>query len=256
MITAVILTFNEEERIVRCAESLFWCDEILVIDDNSTDETIDRVRSIRGIDEKVRVVKNPFKGNMAEMRNFAFEKAKGDWVLFVDADEMVTKELASEIARKLERSGGIDGYYLPRKDFFMGKFLKYGETGNVRLLRLGKRDAGRWVRNVHEVWEIDGKVGELENPLEHFSHSSIRQFIDSINRWTDLDVVELDREGKKFELFRVFVNPVGKFVQNYCLRLGFLDGFAGFVMAFMMSFQSLVVRVKQYSLKHDLSRTS
>jgi len=139
-----------------------------------------------------------------------------------------------------------------RRDYFWGRWLRFGETANVRLLRLAKRTAGRWQRKVHEVWQVRGPVGELNSPLKHYPHQTIRDFVDSVNYYSEIDVSELKKEGKNFSVFRVVANPVGKFLENYFWRLGVLDGEAGFVVAFMMSFQSLVVRVKQY----DISKAS
>lgn len=257
MITSVVLTRNEQDCIEKCLRSLVWCDEILVIDDFSTDGTIGIIGETclpaGRLRNKVRIIQKKSTGNMAEIRNFALEKAAGEWVFFVDADEIVTKELESEIEenirKTIETASGTKGFMVPRKDFFLGRFLKYGEAGKIQLLRLGKRESGKWERGVHETWKIAGKVGELSSALEHFSHRTISQFIGSINRWTDFDVSELNQEGKKFAYYRVLVNPIGKFIQNYFFRLGFLDVWAGFVMAYLMSLQSLIVRVKQYELR-------
>lgn len=172
-------------------------------------------------------------------------KAPGDWVLFVDSDEVVSDDLAAEIRLKIQDLK-YQGYYLRRLDNFWGRTLHFGETGNIKLLRLAKKDSGKWERKVHEVWNVSGKVGELKNPLLHFPHPTISEFIDSINRYTDIDTAELSREGKKFSCFTALANPIGKFLVNYFLKLGFLDGNAGLVYAFMMSLHSLTVRVKLY----------
>lgn len=167
-------------------------------------------------------------------RNLLLHKAKTLWVFFVDTDEEITTELKKEI-ETLDLVN--DGYYVKRKDYFMGQWLRFGETGSIKLLRLGKRDAGIWKRRVHEYWDIKN-AGELKNPLKHYPVWSIAK----INFYSDLDAKEFDR----FRYHEVIFKPVGKFILNYFLRLGFLDGFPGFVHAYLMSFQSLVVRVKQY----------
>lgn len=185
--------------------------------------------------------------DFAAERNKLLAKAKTEWALFVDSDEKISKELQDEILSL--RSRMTDGYYIKRQDFFMGRWLKYGETGNIKLLRLGKRKAGSWKRKVHEYWDIKN-AGELKNSLLHYPHKNIHEFIKKINFYSEIDAEE-------FGEFRYFnlIKPVAKFLQNYFLKLGFLDGFPGFVMAFMMSFQSLVVRVKQYEMlkqvQHD-----
>ncbi|MCL4389892.1 MAG: glycosyltransferase family 2 protein [Patescibacteria group bacterium] len=210
MISAVILT-NKKINVG-------WCDETVIITNNHITD-------------------------FARERNLGLKKAKGDWVLFIDDDEEVTPVLRDEILHTVKDTH-CNGFYLKRRDYLLGKWLRFGETANVRLLRLGKKGAGQWRRAVHEVWDINDPVGVLKNPLLHRPHPTVHEFIDTINCYTDL-------ESGKFSYFRLFANPIGKFIQNYFLRLGFLDGFSGFVMAYMMSFYSLVVRIKQAERCHS-----
>jgi hypothetical protein len=200
--------------------------------------------------------------DFAAERNKLLDQAKTKWVLFVDGDEEVSEELRMEI-EGIKGDGGCEGYKIRRRDFFFRKWLEHGETGNIKLLRLGKKGAGRWKRRVHEVWEMrpasagaSARQGELRGELRHYPHKNVSEFIRKINYYTDLDAKELGPLSLKLWRVKVFgywelAKPIGKFIQNYFLRLGFLDGMAGFVHAFMMSLQSLVVRVKQY----DLSKT-
>lgn len=184
--------------------------------------------------------------DFAKERNLLLENAKGEWVLFVDSDEEVTKELEEEILEQVQ-DDMVDGYYIRRRDFFFGRWLHFGETGNIKLLRLGKKGTGKWVRKVHEYWDIKN-AGELKNPLLHYPSLTIEK----INRYSEIDA----KEFNSFSYPEVLFKPVGKFIQNYFLRLGFLDGIPGFVHAFTMSLQSLVVRVKQYEMvslpNHDI----
>lgn len=177
-------------------------------------------------------------------RNAALKKAKTPWVFFADSDEKVTQELEREILEQVQNDKYI-GFYVKRDDFFLGKWLKHGETASVRLLRLAKKEAGLWQGNVHEIWKVTGPTATLANHIKHYSHPTISGFITKINQYTGL----IDDE--KFSLFELFVYPTIKFVQNYFLRFGFLDGFAGFVMAYMMSLQSLITRVKRYETGLD-----
>src|SRR3989338_1763167 len=243
-LSAIVLTRNEETNLARCLASLHWCDEIIVLDDFSSDQTPLRAAKSR----KAKLFRRHTNGDLAAQRNFALDKASGEWVLFVDADEEVSPVLAKEINGVLSGNKNMSGYFLRRRDSFWGRWLNYGETGNVKLLRLAKKSAGRWRRRVHETWHVSGRVGEMQNPLWHYPHPTIHDFLASINRWTEIDAGELTTEGKSFRFFRVFVNPTGKFLQNYILKLCFLDGLPGFVSAFMMSLHSLIVRVKQYDL--------
>lgn len=177
--------------------------------------------------------------DFAAARNQELAKVKGDWIFFLDTDEKISQKLNQEIL-KLVQDDKIKGYYLKRDDYFFGKWLKFGETANVRLLRLARRGSGVWKNPVHEIWDIKGSLGDLKNPILHYSHPTIKSFINKINQYTDIATKE-----KKFEFFEL-TYPVIKFIQNYIFRLGFLDGMAGFVMAYMMSLHSLIVRVKSY----------
>ena len=209
---------------------------------NSDNRDIKKTLASVGFCDEVIVWQKPVDGNWAAARNEAKATAKNDWVLFVGSDEMVTRELKDEI-QKLSEGDGVEGYYLKRRDVFWGRELKYGEVGNVKLLRFGNKNAGNWVRRVHEFWDIKN-TRVLKNPLRHYPHQTVREFITSINFYTDIDADELYKDGKKVTFFRLIANPLGKFLRNYFLNFGFLDGPPGFVYAFLMSFHSLTVRVK------------
>jgi len=242
MISAVILTKDEEKNLQECLESVKWADEIIVIDDNSTDQTIEIAKSL-----KAKVFSHPLNNNFAEQRNFALRQAQGQWVLFVDADERISPDLKKEIMEAIKESD-VNGFYLKRQDFFGGRALKYGETANVRLLRLGRKGKGEWQREVHEVWGIDGQVKELKNPILHYPHQTLSDFIDHVNFHSTLHAEALRKEGVKPSLWRIYFNPKAKFIKNYIFRLGFLDGTQGIIVALMMSFHSFLARAKLYFL--------
>lgn len=240
MISAVILTKNEQENIEDCLKSLQWCDEIIVVDDYSEDNTRMIAKTLGA-----KVFLHHLDNDFSQQRNFALKQAQGEWVLFIDADERISSALASEIKYKV-LSSKYKGFYLKRHDFFGGKWLKHGETAKVKLLRLGKRRAGEWKRKVHETWEIKGKLGELKNPILHYPHQTISEFLESINFFSTLHAEVLFKEGVKTNTFQIIVYPLGKFFQNYFLRLGFLDGTPGLIVALMMSFHSFLARAKLY----------
>ena len=164
MITAVVLTKNEERNIVDCLESLSWCDEIVVVDDNSEDRTVEISKKI-GAKIFTRNLNNDF----SAQRNFALSKAREDWILFIDADERVSEELKEEIKHRIN-TNKADGYLIKRTDTIWDKKLKYGETGNIVLLRLARKNKGKWEGKVHEKWKIEGKADTLKNHLDHYPH--------------------------------------------------------------------------------------
>lgn len=234
MITAIVLTKNEEEKIAKCLDSLSFCDEIIVCDDFSTDSTCSIAKKY-----KAKILKRHLNQDFASQRNFALNYATNEWVFFVDADEVVSKELASEIINVLPRTEK-NAFYVHRSDYFLGKRLRYGEFGNSKIIRLAKKDAGLWSRSVHEVWDIKGDVGELKSSLLHYPHDNLFLFINSINFYARIHALENYRSGEKSSIFLIIFAPVFKFFQNYFFRLGFLDGTHGIVAALMLSFHSFL----------------
>jgi glycosyltransferase involved in cell wall biosynthesis len=245
-ISAVILTKNEEENIKECIKNLAWCDEIIIVDDYSTDKTIELTK--KGI---AKIYRRKLNGDFASQRNFGLRKAQGNWVLFIDADERVSPALAEEIRRSINknREDEVVGFYLKRKDVLWGKMLHFGEQGDVRLLRLAKKNSGWWRRRVHEVWEIQGKTAKLKNPLLHYPHQSLAEFIQDVDFYSTLHAQANKDEGKSSNFLKVLLYPLLKFIQNWLFKFGFLDGTAGFVAASMMSFHSFLAWSKLYLAK-------
>ncbi len=271
MISAVVLSHNDEDSIAATLVSLAWCDEVIVIDDYSTDASADIAKKNHAL-----VYKRHLEGDFAAQRNFGLEKARGDWVIFVDSDEVVSEALAKEIQAVVRHSRpdresalkadprikseddkkwpgmtGNVGYYFHRRDHMWGRALKYGETANVRLLRLAKKDAGKWKGNVHEIWDIRGITGELSEPLEHFPHPNVAQFLKEINTYSSLRAQQLHKDHIHVSWWHVVLYPTAKFFVNYFWRLGFLDGTNGAVSALMMSFHSFLVRGKLWELGNN-----
>lgn len=243
MISAVVLTKNEENNIQGCLESLKWVDEIVVVDDYSSDGTLKAIQN-----SKIKIFRRSLKNNFAEQRNYGLEKATGEWVLFVDADERVSPALRQEISNF--QFSIFNGALFKRRDFFLGRWLKHGETASVKLLRLARKGSGEWHRRVHETWEVNPKFGQLKNPILHNPHPTISEFLESINFHTDLHCQVLFEEGKRTNLFEMICYPLGKFFLNYFWCLGFLDGIQGLMMALMMSLHSFLARAKLYAKTH------
>lgn len=240
MISGIVLTRNDEKIIGRCLESLEWCDELLVIDDNSTDRTAALARKAGA-----RVIKHALNDDFAGQRNYGLSLVKGDWVFFVDSDEVVTLQLAREIKKAIEApENPINGYYFHREDWWGGRRLRHGETANLKLLRLAKKDMGKWARPIHEEWQVNGPLSEFSNSLEHYPHPDVAQFLDEINQYSSLTAKFLRSQGTIEPYWHLVAKPLAKFFVNYVLRLGFLDGTPGAIYAVMMSFHSFLVRAK------------
>jgi glycosyltransferase involved in cell wall biosynthesis len=247
-LSAVILTKDEENNIKECIDCLDFCDEVIVVDDSSSDKTT-------GLAEKLdaKVYKRKLGDNFAAQRNFGLKKATGTWVLFIDADERVTEDLRNEIVQMTnDPLVNYLGFYLKRVDYIWGKRLKHGETANIKLLRLARRKAGKWRRRVHEVWDIEGRTRELKNPLIHYPHPTLADFITSVNIMSNLHAKANLEEGKKSSLVKIIIWPIGKFASNFILKVGFLDGIQGFIVALVMSFHSYLAWSKLWFLQRKI----
>ena len=235
-LSVVILTKNEEKNIKRCIKSVSFADEVIVVDDYSGDKTVETAKRMGA-----RVLTNKLDQDFSFQRNYGLKKAKGKWVLFIDADEEVPNTLKNEI---IQVTGNpLNDYYayrLTRKDILWGKKTNYGEWGSNRIIRLAKKNAGQWKRCVHEYWQVEDRVGTLKTFLFHYPHHSLKEFIKEINFFSGLHAEENAKEDKKSNLFKVVLFPLGKFIQNWILKKGYKDGTRGFIMSLMMSFHSFL----------------
>lgn len=182
--------------------------------------------------------------NFCRARNQALNKAETDWVLFLDSDEIITSTLKQEIFMAIKDKRY--NYQLKRIDYFLGKKLKYGETSKFKSTRLIQKNSGVWQGTVHEVFNSILPVKSLQQPLIHHRNITISQFIDRINFYSNLRAQEL----KTANFTKLLIYPLLKFIQNFFFRLGFLDSFPGFAMAFLMSLHSLMVQAKLYENKN------
>ena len=220
-LSAIIITRNEAGNVAACLDTLAFCDERIVVDSDSTDGTLLIAR-----EKGARVATHGWKG-FGPQKNYALSLATGDWVLSVDADERVTPELAREIRRAVEE-GGADGFELSRRNTFCGRVLR----GSDRVLRLFRRNKGRFTDDVvHERVVCDGKVARLNEPLMHFSVTRLEDAIRRIDQYSTLGAEALAASDRRITALSGVMHGVGTFLRVYLLKLGFLDGAAGFMLA-------------------------
>ena len=225
-LSVVIIGWNEEERLRACLESAAWADEIIVIDAESTDKTVQVAREFT---DKIWV--RPWAG-FAAQKNFALEQATGEWVLSLDADERVTPELRDRIDRIVRANGPADGYSIPRKNVFWGAWMRHGGLYPDYQLRLFRRAAGRFVDSaVHESVVVEGHVEALDEPMLHHSYRGLEDFVTRSNRYSTLAAQEIVSRGGRAGLADLALRPLGRFLSMYILKFGFLDGWRGFVLA-------------------------
>lgn len=243
-ITGVIITKNEERNITETISELSFCDEVIVCDNVSTDGTLKLARKTKAI-----VISKKFE-SYSDQRNYALDKATGDWVFFLDADERVSENLQKEIIEFVGNSRK-DALKFKRDDCFLGQKILHGENATVTLLRLAKRDSGVWKRDVHEYWDVTGTFDTAKYPIKHYSPKNISSYIEKLNNFAKIHSQENLKEGKNPSLVFVIFIPFLKFIDDYILKLGFLDGVAGFVIAVSMSLHSFLSWSTMYFSKNN-----
>ncbi len=229
-ITVTMITLNEEEKIARAIKSVEWASEIIVVDSGSTDKTREIAEALGA-----KVLIHAWEG-YGQQKNFAQDQAAYDWVLNLDADETVSGELTQEIRKILNESAMHQpeamGYLIPRKTFYLGRWIQYGGWYPNYLVRLAHRRHARWTEpNVHEELQVQGTLHKIEAPLLHDAFSSIEDQILTNLRFSRLGSEDLRRKGKRPSILRLILKPIGKFFETFLLKRGFLDGLPGFIIS-------------------------
>jgi glycosyltransferase involved in cell wall biosynthesis len=238
-VSVVVVTLNEEERLRPCLESVAWADEIVVVDAESGDKTVQLAREFTD-----RVVVRPWPGYAAQ-KNFGLEQATGDWILSLDADEEVPRELREEVLAALEAGGPHAGYQIPRRNIVWGRWIRHGGLYPDWQLRLFRRGQGRFVtRAVHESVDVAGTVGRLRNPLLHRSYRDVADFLARADRYSTLAAEEWVRSGRPARATDLVLRPAGRFLSMYLARGGFLDGWRGFLLAVLYAYYVFIRSAK------------
>jgi (heptosyl)LPS beta-1,4-glucosyltransferase len=231
-LSVVVVTLNEEERIRACLESVAWADEVIVVDAESRDKTATIARELTD-----HVFVRPWPG-FAAQKNFGIEQAHGEWILSLDADEVVSPALREEIEATLAGGGGHQGYSVPRRNVFWDRWVRHGGLYPDWQLRLFRRGRGRFVaRAVHESVVVDGSVDRLRGHLEHRSYRDVADFLQRTDRYTTLAAEDWLASGRGARPFAdLVVRPLGRFFAMYVWRGGFLDGWRGFLLAVLYAY--------------------
>jgi glycosyltransferase involved in cell wall biosynthesis len=239
-LSVVIVTLNEEERIRECLDSVAWADEIVVVDAESTDKTVAIAREATD-----QVIVRPWPG-FHEQKNFGLDRATGDWILSLDADETVSPALRAEITAILESGGGAAGYAVSRHNVFWGRWVRHGGLYPDWQIRLFRRGCGRFSeRPVHESITVDGDVARLRGHLVHRSYRDVADFLARADRYTSLAADEWVAAGRPSRpLLDMVVRPIGRFLSMYVARAGFLDGWRGFLLATLYAYYVLMRSAK------------
>ncbi|AEB08816.1 glycosyltransferase family 2 protein [Desulfobacca acetoxidans] len=229
-LSVTVITHNEEANIVDCLESASWANEIVVLDSDSTDRTVLWAKQFTD-----RVYSVPWHG-FGKNKNQAIDEARMEWIFVLDADERITPALRREIQEILKGDGPADGYRVPRRNHFCGRFIRHLGWYPDYSIRLFRKANGRFIeREVHESVEINGSVGTLREPMLHYTYRTISDFVLRMDRYSTLAAQELLKQDKKPHFGELVWRPFFTFLSLYALKKGFLEGRAGYTLAFLYS---------------------
>lgn len=224
-ISVVIIAKNEESNIQRCIESALWADEVVVYDSGSTDKTVEIASKLGA-----KVYSGGWLG-FGPTKHHATGLAQNDWILSIDADEVISSELKNEILEKIRSLNPEVGYQVPRLSNYLGRWIRHGGWYPDYQLRLFHRKYSQWNNEIiHE--KVKSKLVEkLSSDLNHYVFKNIEHQVNTNNRYSTLQAVEMKKNGKKMNWFHFLTKPYVKFIECYFLKLGFLDGWPGYLIA-------------------------
>ncbi len=231
MISALAITYNEEEHIERFIKSLSFADEIIVVDSNSTDRTVLLAERLA-----VKVYKRDF-DNFSSQKNFALEQASHEWILFFDLDEVISNELANEIQAKISSKTDVSAFKVKRNFYFMGKHIRFSGFQNDAVVRVFKKSDCTYGDNlVHETLEVNGKTETLINKSDHYSYKTFDAYNEKLTRYSKLQAEMLYRKNVRPKFYHFTLRPAWRLFHQYVIKLGFLDGKEGFILAYLSAF--------------------
>ena len=245
-ISAIIPTLNEEIHIAEAIKSVSFADEIIVIDSFSEDKTIEIAEKLN-----VKIIKRKF-DDFSSQKNFAIKQATHNWIYILDADERVTKEVKKEIVSAVKDPKGFVGFYLRRTFYFSGKKVNYSGFQRDKVIRLFLKEHCKYSGLVHEKIISNGKIGFFKNKIDHFSYRNYDHYISKLNHYATIRAEELHDNGEKVNIYHVMIKPGARFFIHYFIRLGFLDGFTGFLVAKTQAYGVLTRYIKLWLLNSKL----
>ena len=243
-LSVAIITKNEERNLPDCLKSVFFGNDIVVVDSGSTDMTVEIAQ-----DFGCRVFIEEWKGD-GPQKNSAVDKCKHEWVLVVDADERIPKGTAHEIMRIISDPESADAYSFPRRNYFNGRWIKYCGWWPDRITRLVKKSKGRFTPTIHHgSWRTSGVLKKVDVPIDHYSYRDYSDMIALLNPKSTNMAKELFDTGNRANIFTPFIHGIAMFIKVYIIRLGFMHGFDGFVIALTRSCGSFFKYAKLLELQ-------
>ena len=223
-ISVYMITYNNERTVERALKSVTWADEIVVVDSFSQDKTVEICRKFTD-----KVFQREWPGHQSQYQ-YAADLTTHPWIMFVDADEEVSQELAEEIRRQIDgRAENIDGFFVYRRTYYLGRWIQYGGWYPDGEIRLYRRERGRWEGGLHAKVVVDGMVRFLKHQYLHYTYRNISDQIQTIDKYSRIAAEDLIQRGEKFSLFKLLFHPPFRFVKEYLFKLGFRDGLPGLI---------------------------
>ena len=240
-ISVYIICFNEENRIQKALESVTWAGEIIIVDSFSTDKTLEMCARYTDA-----IYKRQFAGYGLQ-KNYALSLVKRKWALNIDADEVVTEELRKEI-EELKEADGIEGYFMKRKNYYLGKVVKCCGWYPDHKLRLHRTDKGTWKDVlVHESFTVEGKTGYLYNDLLHYTYDTVTAHLERIYKYAQWSAETFMMVQKKIHSYQLFLIPLAVFLKKYIIQFGFLAGYRGLLISIFESYYTFL----KYAIAFD-----
>lgn len=248
-VSAVLITYNEEKNIVRTLSKLSWCDEIVIVDSGSTDKTVAICQ-----DFGCTIYTKAFNG-YGEQKRFAISKASNDWILCLDADEVLSDQLVEEIKEKLSNAEGYEGFAMPMNLIFLDKEFRYGKESGRHFLRLFNKNKGTFTEDkVHESIKLEGAVLKLRNYIYHYSYTSLNQCLEKCNRYSSLSAEMAYSKGKNKSILAILFGLPFNFFKYYLLERNFLNGIEGFYWSVFSSYYHFAKYVKLKELHRSAEK--
>jgi glycosyltransferase involved in cell wall biosynthesis len=237
-LSIAIITHNEQDNIRACLQSAAWADEIVLVDANSSDKTVEIAREFTG-----RIFVREWPG-FAAQKEFALKQCTSPWILSLDADERIRPELQEEIRRVIDDPAALPGYRIGRRSHFLNKWIRHGGWYPGYQVRLFQKERVTMSHSrVHEGYLIEGQTGTLQGDLDHFSHPSLASSLEKMNRYSTLEA--LDRlQRKRVHAIDFVTHPFAAFLRKYVAQRGFLDGMHGFILAWVTALLKMALYMK------------
>ncbi len=245
-ISVIIPCFNEAHNIKALLETVTWADEIILVDSFSTDNTLEIAKAF-----PIKVLQRAYQ-YPAEQKNWAIPQAANDWILILDADERVTPELKAEIQSVLSGTPDKVGYWIGRKNFFMGKEVRYSGWQSDKVIRLIHKAHCKYEdKLVHEEITADGPIGMLEHRMTHNTYREITHFLEKVDRYAGWSAQDYNEKTGRITLYHLLIKPIFRFIKHYVFKLGFLDGRVGLIISSIMAWSVFLRYVKMMELRKD-----